>query len=384
MRGLAAAHTSNTKLVSFLFVSFACLGFAPVVHSHDDSGDGADEIDYYAVLGLTPEATDREVRQRFRELSRKYHPDVSSGGDAREMFSRITRANEVLSDKKKRRMYDMRGEEGLRQLKRLEAESGGGQFGSISQLFRHHAARRLRGKNTEATLHLPLDVVYTGGRRTVTINKQKVCTKCRGTGAKRPSGLKTCEHCGGHGILRQRLQLAPGMFQEIRQTCPYCGGRGSIMKERCGVCGGNGVHRADVELTVDIDAGMPEGHVLSFEMEADESPDTIPGDLLLSVQTKKHPRFSRRANDVDLDMTLVVTLKEALLGFQRRVEHLDGSEFFVNETGITQYGAVLKVPGKGMPRHNVPSEFGDLYVKVLFEMPDMLTKEQREELAEHL
>nr|CCC96151.1 hypothetical protein, unlikely [Trypanosoma congolense IL3000] len=129
---------------------------------------------------------------------------------------------------------------------------------------------------------------------------------------------------------------------------------------------------------------MPEGHVVTFEMEADESPDLIPGDLLLSVRTKPHPTFSRRSNNVDLDMKLVVSLKEALLGFKRRVKHLDGTEFSVSATGVTQYGTVIKVRGKGMPRYGAPMQHGDLYVEVLFDMPNMLSEEQKKDLREHL
>ncbi|KAF5222892.1 hypothetical protein ECC02_003978 [Trypanosoma cruzi] len=343
-----------------------------------------EEVDYYAVLGLTENAAEKEVRQKFRELSRKYHPDVAKTEEAKAMYGKINRANEVLTDKKKRRMYDMRGEEGLRQLERALAQNEQGHsMDPFARLFGMGGGGNLRGSDSQSTLHVELEDVYKGTQRSVVLGKQKVCTKCKGTGASRGSGVTTCSHCRGHGVVIQRLQLGPGMYQDIQQACPHCQGQGRIAKHKCPACNGKKVVRGEVTLTIDIEQGIPEGHKVTFEMESDESPDLIPGDLIMTVLTKPHPRFSRRPNGLDLDMSLTVTLKEALLGFERRVEHLDGTEFLVEATGVTPYGKVLKVRGKGMPRHHMPSEKGDLYVKVMFELPSFLTEAQRKEIEEN-
>ncbi|KAG8342642.1 putative chaperone protein DNAj [Trypanosoma vivax] len=382
MHFISSFHAFPVPIGWFLFLCSAML--STLVAGDDQRQEEMEEIDYYAVLGLNEDATAKDIRQKFRELSRKYHPDVARTAEAREMFTKISRANEVLSDKKKRRMYDMRGEEGLRQLQRAEASGNSGQSNSIfSQLFSMRN-QQFKGQNSEATFRVPLETVYTGGRQVLSLNKQKVCTQCKGTGAEKNSGTVTCPRCRGHGVLIQRMQLGPGMYQEMRHTCPSCGGKGHVVKKQCSACHGRRVVRADVELVLDVEAGIPEGHTVTFEMEADESPDLIPGDFLLHVRTQPHDRFSRRENGVDLDTTLTVTLKEALLGFERSFPHLDGKEFTVRAEGVTPYGTVLKLSGKGMPRHHVPSERGDLYVKVLFDMPAFLTDSQRKELEEHL
>lgn len=344
-----------------------------------------EDVDYYAVLGLSEQATEKEVRQKYRELSRKYHPDVSNSEASRALYSQINRANEVLSDKKKRRMYDMRGEEGLRQLEQAEArEQQGHGMDPFARLFgMGGGGGNVRGPNSEGTLEVNLEDVYQGGQTVFTFNKQKVCTKCKGSGAAKGSGVTACSHCRGHGVVVQRLQLAPGMYQEMQKACPKCQGQGRMAKHRCPACNGNKVFRGDVTLKIDIERGIPEGHTVKFEMESGESPDLIPGDLILTLTTRPHPRYARRANEVDLDTTLTVTLSEALLGFERRVAHLDGSEVVVQATGVTPHGTVLRIRGKGMPRYQTPSEKGDLYVTVLFELPKFLTEAQKKEIEEY-
>ncbi|ORC87426.1 putative chaperone DNAJ protein [Trypanosoma theileri] len=342
-----------------------------------------EEMDYYAVLGLNEKATDREVRQKFRELSRKYHPDVANTEEARAMYSKISRANEVLSDKKKRRMYDMRGEEGLRQLERAAAQGDAGHaMDPLSRLFGMSSGSNVRGPNSEGSIHVTLEKVFTGGEESVVIEKQKVCGGCKGTGALPGGGMATCRTCGGNGVVLQRLQLGPHMHQDVRQTCPACRGRGRVAKAACRICGGARVVRGEVPLHLVVERGVGEGHTVVFEMEADESPDMVPGDLHISIHTHPHPRFSRRRNDIDLDTNITITLKEALLGFNKQIPHLDGTNTTVEATGVTPYGTVLRLRGMGMPKHNMPSERGDLYVKVHFELPKTLTQEQKKEIEE--
>ncbi|KAH9578877.1 Chaperone DnaJ [Trypanosoma melophagium] len=352
---------------------------------HPSGGEQeGEEMDYYAVLGLTEKATDREVRQKFRELSRKYHPDVASTEEARAMYSRISRANEVLSDRKKRRMYDMRGEEGLRQLERAVAQgnSGGQAMNPFARLFGMNPGGNVRGPNSEGAIHVTLEKVFAGGEVDFVIEKQKVCGGCKGTGAQPGGGMTTCRTCGGGGVVVQRLQLGPHMHQDVRQTCPACRGRGRVARESCRRCGGARVVRGEVQLKLMVERGVEEGHTVVFEMEADESPDVVPGDLHMVIHTYPHPRFSRRRNNIDLDTNITVTLKEALIGFNKAIPHLDGTNTNVKATGVTPYGTVLRLRGMGMPKHNTPSERGDLYVKVLFELPKTLTEEQKKEIEE--
>lgn len=342
------------------------------------------DVDYYKVLELSAasslDITDQDIKRAYRRLSRKYHPDVAASEAERERFNLINRAYEVLSDRKKRKMFDMRGEEGLEQLKEAEANphNRGNPFAA---LFGMRSDDGVKAQDLHLNIEVPLSFFFTGGVANVTYEKQVVCRSCHGSGAAPGSTPQRCSHCGGQGVLVSRLQLAPGMFQNVQQRCPHCQGEGERPGKLCPVCKGRRVlPRTPVKVAVEIEAGMEEGRELLYELEGEELPDRLPGNLHLRLGTQPHPVFTRRRNQLDLDMKLRITLREALLGFRRTQRHLDDLETFeiANPAGeVTQHGEVLKIEGKGMPKHNFPSERGDLYVTVEVEMPYALTEEQR-------
>jgi DnaJ-related protein SCJ1 len=341
------------------------------------------EVDYYKVLNLDSKreaATEKEIRQEFRRLSRLYHPDVANTEEDKAKYSEVNRAYEVLSDKRKRKVYDMRGERGLEQLEQLDRtkDQPGGGMNLLTQLFDMRADDGLRGPNMEVETRVDLSKVFTGAQEPVLVHKHKVCHRCKGTGADNTAPIVTCNMCGGRGVLHQRIQIAPGMVQEIQQQCPSCGGGGKKPERVCPVCHGKKVVYGSSTVTLELEPGMEEDHVLKFEMEAEETPDRLPGDLLVHVRTHPHPLFARRRNQLDLDTSLTLTLKEALLGFERHITHLDGQEqVAVRRDAPSPYGTVVRVPGKGMPKLHVPSERGDLYVHLRYDFPERLTDEQK-------
>lgn len=348
------------------------------------AADAPVELDYYKVLQLEDrreDATMQDIRQQFRRLSRLYHPDVAKTAEDRAKYTDVNRAYEVLSDARKRKVYDMRGEEGLQLLARLDGGGGGGGGGNpFAQMFGLDPAQQLRGPDLHLNVHIDLQYFFTGGEVPLTLEKQMVCNRCKGRGAERGTPIVTCKYCGGRGAERRRIQLAPGFFQDIEQRCPHCNGAGSQPKSLCPVCHGHKVVRGDRHLVLEVEKGMPEGHQLKFEMEAEEHPDRLPGDLKLTLFASPHPRFSRRENNLDLDANLTLTMKQALLGFEKELLHLDGVERVVVSRPrgtISQQGDVIKISGKGMPKLHVPSERGDLYVHLNFVLPEYLTDEQR-------
>lgn len=341
------------------------------------------EVDYYQILNLADKreaATDKEIRREFRRLSRLYHPDVASTEDDKIKYSEVNRAYEVLSDKRKRKVYDMRGERGLEQLEQLDRakDQPGGGMNPFTQFMGVHVDDGLRGPNMEVETKVELSQVFTGAQVPLQIHKHKVCHRCKGTGADNTAPMVPCSQCGGEGVLHQRIQLFPGMIHNVNQPCPSCGGSGKRPERLCPVCNGKKVVYGSSTVVLDLEPGMEEDHVLKFEMEAEETPDRLPGDLLVHVRTHPHPVFARRRNQLDLDASLVLTLKEALLGFDRRITHLDGEEQ-VEVRGETPspYGTVVRVAGKGMPKLHVPSERGDLYVHLRYDLPERLTEEQK-------
>eukprot|EP00331_Platyophrya_macrostoma_P024763 CAMPEP_0176440590 /NCGR_PEP_ID=MMETSP0127-20121128/20665_1 /TAXON_ID=938130 /ORGANISM="Platyophrya macrostoma, Strain WH" /LENGTH=373 /DNA_ID=CAMNT_0017825151 /DNA_START=37 /DNA_END=1158 /DNA_ORIENTATION=- len=348
----------------------------------------AQQPDLYEVLGLQDlrdEATEKDIKRQFRALSKQYHPDLNPTEDARKKFAEINRANEILSDKKKRKMYDMRGEEGLKQLERAnEMQGRGDPFGGLfGGLFGGQQQQQVKGQNSQLTVDIPLADIYNGKTHSFTIQKQKVCRKCKGTGAASGSDYAVCKHCNGQGHVVQRIQLAPGFVQQVQQPCPHCGGQGKQIKKKCPECKGNKVVRGSSTLTLEVERGMRDGHQVVFEMEADQSPDLIPGDVILVVKSKNNDVFQRKG-DLDLTTTVTLTLREALLGFKKSITHMDGRQVDVSRDGVTQFGTVVKIAGEGMPKHNIPAEKGDLYVTYEFVLPRKLAGAVKEAFEEIL
>lgn len=343
------------------------------------------EDDFYRVLGLGDageDATESQIKSAFRKLSRKYHPDVVATGDEeayRQVYQRIQRAYEVLGDRRKRRVYDILGVDGLKKLEQPQQQQ---QMNPFFALFGGGGqAASDRGQDKELLMVVPLEDVYKGATHTFQFAKRKICRACHGSGARSKEDVVKCPHCKGSGRLVQRVQIAPGFVQQMEQICGHCKGKGTHVAHMCPVCRGKAVMSGETALSVDIEEGLPEGHVLKYELEADQTPGQVPGDVLLTVTTAPHAVFTREGNDLYMNVT--ITLKEALLGFEKAFAHLDGHEVTLQRSGVTQYAQQVRIAGEGMPRHHVPSEHGDLYVTFNVELPQSLTPEQRELFEKH-
>ncbi|TPX67234.1 hypothetical protein SpCBS45565_g03941 [Spizellomyces sp. 'palustris'] len=336
--------------------------------------------DYYGVLGVDRSATKRQIKKAYKELSKKHHPDKNPGDkDAEAKFVELAQAYEVLADDEKRRIYDQYGEEGLKggghqqfhnpfDIFAQFAGFGGG-FG-----FGHQHAQQRKGPEVAINLEVTLEELFLGTTIEVEINKQIICPTCRGLGAKRAEDVVKCTACNGAGIRIVRQMLGPGMYQQMQTTCDACGGRGKLVKSKCPACEGNKVKRGSHQLTVTIERGMYDGQQIVMDREADESPDTTPGDLIFTLNTLPHPTFTRKGDN--LYVKEVITLKEALLGFEKKLKHLDGNEITIRREGITQPEFVQTINGQGMPTHEFPSERGFLYVEYGVVFPEKLTDAQ--------
>lgn len=245
----------------------------------------------------------------------------------------------------------------------------------------------------EVTISLPLKDFYNGIETEFTIEKQMICDTCEGTGS-RDGQRDTCSTCGGRGVVLQKAQLAPGIFQQIQTSCPKCGGQGSMIKHPCKVCGGNKVVRQQETHKLEVDRGMPKGMRLNYENEADESPDYVAGDLLVTLKEKEPKRsqeedyrtdgtfFRRRGND--LFWREVLSLREAWMGdWTRNITHLDGHivQLSRKRGQVIQPGAVETVKDEGMPIWHQDAEkranglsFGSLMVEYLVVLPDQMEK----------
>ncbi|KAJ1569006.1 Type I HSP40 co-chaperone [Cladochytrium tenue] len=299
--------------------------------------------------------------------------------EAGDKFKEISHAYEVLSDPQKREIYDRYGEEGL-------SEGGGGPGMSpgdlFSQLFgggggdffggggRGGPRGPRRGKDMTHVLKVSLEDLYKGKTSKLALQKQVVCGKCEGRGGKE-GAVKTCSACQGRGVKVVVRQLGP-MIQQFQQACQDCNGEGEIInpKDRCKECSGKKVMTERKILEVFIDPGMSDGQKITFNGEGDQAPGIVPGDIIIQIDEKPHPRFKRR-ND-DLYAEVKIDLLTALAGGQFSLTHLDDRMLVVTIVPgeVIRPGEVKMIAHEGMPHYKRPYDKGNLYVKFDIEFPD--------------
>eukprot|EP00823_Brevimastigomonas_motovehiculus_P005510 TRINITY_DN4074_c0_g1_i1.p1 TRINITY_DN4074_c0_g1~~TRINITY_DN4074_c0_g1_i1.p1 ORF type:complete len:369 (-),score=68.37 TRINITY_DN4074_c0_g1_i1:168-1274(-) len=343
---------------------------------------------YYDILGVKRDATADQIKRAYRKLSLKWHPDknVDNKEEANKKFVEIGNAYEVLSDAEKRRIYDTKGEEGLKQQP--------GQHSDPFDLFSHFGdffgfgnARRQspedkRGDDIKMDLFISLEDLYLGKTVEVLVKNQQLCPKCRGSGARSDEDVETCKSCQGKGVRIQMQQIAPGFVQQVQTRCTVCGGTGKIVKHKCPHCKGKKVVNGERILDVFVERGMADGATLDFEGQADEHPDHPAGNLVFKIVTIPHPNFTRKGDDLYYSMH--ISLLEALVGFKKTIRHLDGHEVVIQKKTITSPGEVLKVESEGMPLHNYSSKNGNLFVTFTIDFPRTLTEDQRSGFAKLL
>ncbi|SGY73050.1 BQ5605_C005g03253 [Microbotryum silenes-dioicae] len=340
--------------------------------------------DFYKILGLSKTASEKEIKKAYRRLSKQYHPDKNPEESAKAKFLEIGHAYEALSDPEKRKIYDRFGEEGLKQ-----QQGGGGGFHDPFDVFRQAFGgqqQQRKGNNMIADIEVDLESIYSGDRINFNIARKQMCEECEGSGARSARDVVECKACEGalcirnahkgRGIRLVRHQLAPGIYQQVQMHCDQCAGRGKKTLHVCPVCRGHRIVDSSVELTLDIDRGMPENSEVVFEGEADESPDIAAGDVIVRVRSKRKPGgFVRK--DSNLYWTEPLSLAEALLGFKKTVVGLDGHKIVLQRSGVTQPGFVQVVAGEGLPIYH-ESNYGDLYVEYVVVFPTDLSPKLRQ------
>ena len=272
----------------------------------------------------------------------------------------------------------MYGKEGLEKA----ANQRGGGNDLFSRLFNQQQGGPRRGADIGIELSVSLKDLYMGRRMKVAVERQILCPKCRGTGAKSPKDMEKCHECGGKGVVIQKRQLGPGFVQQIQAQCSKCGGKGRIIKEHCPHCHGDKVARGQKLIDVMVEQGMANGQEITFDHMADESPEESAGAIVFKVIQDPHPTFRR--NGMDLHYKATISLVQALTGFSFDITHLDDHKVTVSSDKITRPGEVKRVVGEGMPRHNFPSEKGDLLVEFTVQFPRTLSADQKAQIKELL
>lgn len=341
--------------------------------------------DYYAVLGVPRHAGQEEIKKAYRQLARRYHPDVNKGDrEAAERFKEINEAYEVLSDPEKRRRYDLYGEGAVAPSVFERGFHGfGDPFGDIFDLFfgrRQTRTARVprRGSDLMAVVEIDLEEAYTGVRRTVEIPRHESCAECGGTGLESGYALDLCPDCGGEGRITRTRRSAFGTFTSST-TCRRCGGVGEINTHPCPGCDGQGVVEKNESVEVEIPPGIQDGDRLRFPGKGEAGMfGGPPGDLYVEVRVAEHEYFHREGDD--LRAVVEIGMVEAALGTEVEIPTLNGTEKLTIPAG-SQPGQVIRLRGKGMPSLHSRGT-GDLYLVLDVRVPSALTAEQRRLLEE--
>jgi len=343
---------------------------------------------YYEVLEVERSVNDGELKSAFRKLAMKWHPDRNPSDKSSESrFKEINEAYEILKDADKRAAYDRFGHAAF--------EHGGpggapGGFGDVASafadifddLFGMGGARRggrgggrERGADLRYNMEISLEEAYAGKTAQVRIPTSVTCEPCSGTGAKAGTRPKACPTCGGQG----RIRHAQGFFT-LERTCPSCHGRGQVIDNPCPSCSGSGRVTRERALSVNIPSGVEDGTRIRLSGEGEAGVRGGPaGDLYIFLSLGSHPFFQREG--ADLHCRVPISMVAAALGGDFEVPTIDGNQTRVRVPEGTQSGRRFRLQGKGMPVLR-SKQTGDMYVQVLVETPQKLTKRQRELLGE--
>lgn len=347
------------------------------------------KTDYYELLGVDRGADEKELKSAFRKMAMKHHPDRNPDDPAAEAkFKEIGEAYEVLKDPQKRGAYDQFGhaafEQGGPGGMGGGAGFGGGGFSDIFEdLFgemmggrgRRSSGGRERGADLRYNMEISLEEAFEGKTAKISVPTAMSCETCSGSGSKPGSSPKTCATCSGSG----RVRAAQGFFS-IERTCPQCQGRGEVISDPCGTCRGQGRVTKERSLEVNIPAGIEDGVRIRLGGEGEAGSRGGPsGDLYIFISIKPHQFFQR--DGADLYCRVPISMVTAALGGQFEVTTLDESKSRVKVPEGTQTGKQFRLRGKGMPVMRT-TNFGDLYIQVVTETPQKLTKRQRELLEE--
>ncbi len=353
----------------------------------------ATKRDYYEILGVQKGATKDEIKKGYRKLAVQYHPDKNPGDHtAEEKFKEATEAYEVLSDDQKRQIYDQYGHAGLEGMGGPGGPGGFdpsafqgfedifGDFGGIFEnLFGGGARRRgSGGPNQGSSLRYDLqisfhDAVY-GTKAEVQYSRNESCSSCKGTGASGGAGRKMCQTCQGAGQVRR----SSGFFS-IASPCPTCHGEGTIIENPCRECGGSGVQKKRQKILVTIPAGVEDGKRINIPRQGDAGSGGGPyGDLYVFIRVKPHPYFERSGSD--LYCAVPISITQAALGADIVVTALDEKKLKLKIPGGTQHGKLLRIRDEGVPVAN--GRKGDLYIKVIVQVPTKLSSKAKNLLEE--
>lgn len=343
---------------------------------------------YYKILGVSPKASQDEIKSAFRKLAHQYHPDKKGGNEKK--FKEINEAYQILSDKEKKAQYDRFGrvfEDGQQGfdfgsfregLGRDFGWDAGFDFGRVFEEFFAPADRRKdlkKGKDIRIEINIPLEATLNGTEREIRLKKEVTCSRCDGTGGEPNTKIAECFSCRGSGEVQQVKKTFLGSITRFI-ICPECKGEGSRPEKPCNVCKGEGKIEGEEKIQIFIPAGIDHNQTLRVSAKGNAGRRKgRPGDLFIRVSIKKHPVFERRGDD--LIASVPITFSQAALGDKIEIPTLEGEKKELRVPNGTQSRAIFELRGKGIP-HFIGLGRGSLYVEMIVETPKKLSQKQKE------
>lgn len=353
--------------------------------------------DYYEVLGVSKTASADEIKAAYRKLAIKYHPDRNPGDkEAEEKFKEAAEAYDVLHDPQKRQQYDQFG---------FNAPGAGGFggaggfsmddiFSAFGDIFGGHSGfggfssfggfgngagqsrAQYRGSDLRLKVRLTLREMQTGVTKKFKVRKDVVCDHCHGSGAEPGSHPETCPTCGGRGVVVKTVRTMLGMMQ-TQTECPDCHGEGTVIRNKCKHCGGDGVVKGEEVVEINIPAGVAEGMVVNVPGKGNAGPHNgINGNIQVYIEEDPNDVFVRDGQDVIYN--LLLDFPTATLGGEVSIPTLEGKNVKVKIEPGTQPGKTLRLRGKGFPAvEGYGRGTGDEVVNISVYVPRTLTRDER-------
>lgn len=345
----------------------------------------AQKRDFYEVLGVSKSASQEEIKKAYRTLAKKYHPDMNKEATAEAKFKEVQEAYDILSDDKKKQLYDQFGHAGVDPQAAGGFGGGGGDFdidlGDIFNSFfgggRGNATRRtgpMKGEDKFYQMKISFMDAVKGKNTEINIQQEVDCSVCHGSGAQTPNDIETCGHCRGTGTITSQTRTPFGVFQN-QSVCNNCGGSGKIIKNKCSHCGGAGYEKIKSTIELKIPAGINSQQQLRVPGKGGRGVNGGPsGDLYVEIIVASDPVFTR--NGLDIYTELTISFPDAALGCTVEVPTVYGSVDLKIPEG-TNDQQKLRIKGKGMKELR-GSNMGDQYVVVHVKAPTKLSKEEKE------
>ena len=357
----------------------------------------ADKRDYYEVLGVQKSATPDEIKKAFRQMAKKYHPDLNPNNkEAEDKFKEVNEAYEVLSDPDKKSRYDQFGHAGV------DPSYGGGGFnggfsggfgdmGDIGDIFNSFFGGGFGGSSSRSNPNAPrkgqdlqtgieinfMDACF-GKDVNVSVTRLEKCSECNGSGSAHGSSTETCPDCHGTGQVKATQRTPFGMIS-TQKPCTRCGGKGKIISNPCPKCNGNGRRSVSKNIIVSVPAGIDDGQTIRVAGEGNAGTNGgSNGNLNVVITVRPDPIFERDGYDIHTEVP--ITYAQAVLGDEITVPTIDGNVTYTVPEG-TQTGTIFRFKGKGV-KHLQRSTRGDQYVHVSVEVPSNLNKKQKDLLRE--